>query len=158
MKEAGSEIILKEVTKKNLLFNLARLLYAAHQQKVSSWTGFNIMVHNKDAIIANKVGYLPTINAPASDVSTVNGALNRSFTIMRALHLTTHRGVRVHKPAYEAFMRVVLEGFYPWLNESHPEDSRQVQTCLDEIGTLADELSKKKTQSGSQEPSFSLFF
>ena len=49
-----------------------------------------------------------------------------------------NRGVRVHKLAYKAFMRV--EGFYPWLDESHPEDSRQVQTCLDEIGTLADEL------------------
>ena len=55
-----------------------------------------------------------------------------------------NRGVRVHKLAYEAFMRVALEGFYQWLDESHPEDSRQVQTCLDEIGTLADELSKER--------------
>ena len=55
-----------------------------------------------------------------------------------------NRGVRVHKLAYKAFMRMALEGFYPLLNESHPEDSRQVQTCLDEIGTLADELSKER--------------
>ena len=41
-------------------------------------------------------------------------------------------------------MTVALEGFYPWLDESHPEDSHQVQTCLDEIGTLADELSKER--------------
>ena len=71
------------------MFILARLHYAAHQQKVSSWTGFNIMVHDKDAIIPNNVGYLPTINAPATDVSTVNEALNRSLTIMRSLHLTS---------------------------------------------------------------------
>ena len=55
-----------------------------------------------------------------------------------------NRGVRVHKLAYEAFMRVALKGFYPWLNESHRADSRQVQTCLDEVGTLADELCKER--------------
>ena len=178
------------------------------------------MVHDKDAIIRNNVGYLPTINAPATDVSTVNEALNRSLTIMRSLHHKSicvfdqaiyfkafevkckeyekfkpivlrlgtfhtlgtlipiigkrfqhtglkdlfieagvvaegsvsavlegrnyNRGVRVHKLAYEAFMRVALEGFYPWLNESHRADSRQVQTCLDEIDTLADELCKER--------------
>lgn len=41
-------------------------------------------------------------------------------------------------------MRVVFEGFYQWLDESYPEDSRKEQTCLDEIGTLADELSKER--------------
>ena len=45
-----------------------------------------------------------------------------------------NRGVRVHKLAYEEFMRVALEGFYFWLDESHPADSR----------TLADELSKER--------------
>ena len=50
----------------------------------------------------------------------------------------------MHKLAKEAFMKVALEGFYLWLDESHPEDSRQVQTCLDEIGTLVDELSKER--------------
>ena len=58
--------------------------------------------------------------------------------------MSKHRGVRVQKLAYEAFMRLALQGFYPWLNKSHPADSRQVQTCLDEIGTLADELCKER--------------
>ena len=31
-----------------------------------------------------------------------------------------------------------------WLDGSHPAGSRQVQTCIDEIGTLADELSKER--------------
>ena len=118
----------------------------------------NITVHDKGAIIA----YFPTTNASASDVSTFNEALNRSLTITRSLHLTSmicvfdkapclseegrnsNRGVSVHKLAYEAFMRVVLEGFYPCLEESHSQDSRQVQKCLHEIGTLADELSKER--------------
>ena len=55
-----------------------------------------------------------------------------------------NRGVLEHKLAYEAFMRVALEGFYPLLDESHLVDSFQVQTCLDEIGTLADELCKER--------------
>ena len=55
-----------------------------------------------------------------------------------------NRDVRVCKLAYEAFTRVALEGFSPWLDKSHPADSHQVQTCLDEIGTLADELSKQR--------------
>ena len=50
----------------------------------------------------------------------------------------------MHKRAYEAFMRVVLEGFYHLLDESHPVDNLQVQTCLDEIGTLADELCRER--------------
>lgn len=62
--------------------------------------------------------------------------------------LNYNGGVRVHKLAYEAFIRVALEGFCPWVDESHPADSRQVQTCLDEIGTLADERSKERHDEG----------
>lgn len=218
-KKSDGKSILKEFRKKNLLFVLACLHYAAYKQKVGSWTGFNIMVHDKDTIVANNVGFLPTINAPATDMSTVNEALNQLLAIMCSPHLTSmicvfdqaiyakvfevkckefekfkpillrlgtfrtictsisligkrfkdaglkdlfveagvvaegsvsavlegrnyKRGVCVHKLAYEAFMRVPLEGFYQWFDESHPEDSRQVQTCLDD--TLADELSKEK--------------
>lgn len=87
MKEVDGESILKEFRKKNPLFVLARLHYSAYKQKTSSWTGFNIMVLDKDTIVANNVGYLPTINAPATDMSPVNEALNRSLAIMRSLHL-----------------------------------------------------------------------
>lgn len=234
VKEIDGEQILKEFRKKNLLFILTRLHYATHQQKVCSWTGFNIKVHDKDAIIASNVGYLPTINAPATDVSTVNEALNRSLAIMRSLHLTSiicvfdqaiyakafevkckeyekfkpivlrlgtfhtlctlisvigkrfqdaglkdllieagvvaegsvsavlegrnyNRGVRVHKLAYEAFIRVALEGFYPWLDNSHPEDSRCVIKCLDDIGTLADDLCKDRHDNVFKSRVFQLF-
>ena len=167
------------------------------------------MVHDKDTIVANNIGYLPTIDTPATDMFTVNEALDRLLAIMRSLHLTSmicvfdqtiyakvfavkckkfekfkpivlrlgtfhtictlisligkrfqdaglkglfieagvvaegsvsavlegrnyNKGVRVHKLAYDAFTRVALEGIYQWLDESHPEDSCQVQTCLDE--------------------------
>ena len=50
-----------------------------------------------------------------------------------------------------------MEGFYTWLDESHPADSRQVQTCLDEIGTLADERSKERHHEVSKSRVFQRF-
>lgn len=50
-----------------------------------------------------------------------------------------NRGVCTHKLVYEAFMRVALEGFYPWLDKSCPEDSTRVQKCLYDITNLTDD-------------------
>lgn len=49
-------------------------------QSVSNWTGFNILTRGDI--------YLPTINAPATQMSTVNEALNQSLSIMQCLDLT----------------------------------------------------------------------
>ena len=89
VKEVDGNTIIKEARKKNLLFVLARLHYAAHKQKIGSWTGFNIKVHDKENIVDSNVGYLPTINAPATSRSTVNEILNRSLSIMHSLNLTS---------------------------------------------------------------------
>ena len=92
MKKFNGEIILKEFTKRNLLLI--------------------------DAIIANNVGYLSSINAPATDVSTVNEALNRPLTIMRSLHLTSMicvfdqaiyaKAFEVKCKEYEKFKLIIL--------------------------------------------------
>ena len=97
---------------------LCRLHYAANKQKVSSWTGFNIIVHDKDVIVANNVGYLPTINAPATEMSTVNEALNRSLVIMNMLNLSSiicvfvqaiyTKAFEIKCKEYEKFKPVVL--------------------------------------------------
>ena len=90
VKEVDSNTIIKEARKKNILvFVLARLHYAAHKQKTSSWTGFNIKVHDKENIVDSNVGYLPTINSLATGMSTVNEILNRSLSIMPSLDLTS---------------------------------------------------------------------
>ena len=83
------EFVMKEARKKNLIFLLAQLHYAQLQQKVSSWTGFNIQVHDRECIVKNNVGYLPTINAPATSMATINEALNQSLRIMHSLKLTS---------------------------------------------------------------------
>ena len=57
------------------------------RQTVSSWTGFNILTRDEIVVIPNNVGYLPTINAPATQMSTVNEVLNQSLAIMQHLRL-----------------------------------------------------------------------
>ena len=80
---------MKEARKKNLIFLLAWLHYAQFQQKVSSWTSFNIQVHDRKCIVKSNVGYLPTINAPATSMATINEVLNQSLRIMHSLKLTS---------------------------------------------------------------------
>ena len=85
VQEVDGESIINEARKKNLLFVLARLRYAASKQKVDSWTGFNILVHEKENILNSTIDYLPTINFPATSMSTVKEVLHRSLSIMSAL-------------------------------------------------------------------------
>jgi hypothetical protein len=57
------------------------------EQSVSSWTGFNIQIRNNVSITQDKVGYLPTINAPATDLTTVNEILQQCLKIRKLLEL-----------------------------------------------------------------------
>ena len=89
MIEIDSKFVMKEARKKNLIFLLARLHYAQYQQKVGSWTGFNIQVHDRECIVKSNIGYLPTINAPATSMSTIKEVLDQSLRIMESLKLTS---------------------------------------------------------------------
>ena len=83
--EIDREFVMKKARKKNLIFLLARLHYAQLQQKVSSWTGFNIQVHDRECIVKSNVGYLPTINASATSMATISEVLNQSLCVMFSL-------------------------------------------------------------------------
>ena len=65
-----SDQLIEEAKSKNLMWILSRL-HCEKQQSVSSWTGFKTLVHDKEEIIPNQVSYLPTVNAPATKLSTV---------------------------------------------------------------------------------------
>ena len=56
-------------------------------QMISSWTGFNIKIRSDIAVSQDTVSYLPTINAPATEMSTVNEVLQRTLAIMHSLQL-----------------------------------------------------------------------
>ena len=62
-------------------------LHADPRQKVTGWTCFNILVRNKVEVRQDSVGFLPTINAPATNMSTVHEVLARSVKIKGALQL-----------------------------------------------------------------------
>ena len=50
-------------------------------QKVSSWTSFDIITRNLTEVYED-VGYLPPINAPATEMTTVQEILNNTLKIM----------------------------------------------------------------------------
>ena len=78
--------IMERAWKKNLLWILVRL-HASEKQSVPSWTGFNILVRNDQEVVKDNVGYLPTINAPATNMSTVYEVLTKSLQIKDTLNL-----------------------------------------------------------------------
>lgn len=87
--EIDGVFVLKEPRKNNLIFLLPRLHYAQLQQNVSSWTGFNIQVHDGERIVKSNVGYVPTTNAPATSMATIIEVLNQPLRIMHSLKLTS---------------------------------------------------------------------
>ena len=78
--------VLAEAKRKNFLWMLTRM-HNSQCQTVSSWTGFNIQVHCTEDTKENCIEYLPTINAPATYMSTLHDILVRSETIRKSLQL-----------------------------------------------------------------------
>ena len=73
--------------KKNILWILARQTNSK-DQKVPSWTGFNIQTRDQVQVTPDVIQYLPTINAPATELSTVFEILNQSEEIRKKLCLS----------------------------------------------------------------------
>ena len=84
--EVTSTQIMDDAWKKNLLRLLARL-HSSENQIIPSWTGFNILARNKLVVANDSVGYFPTLNAPATDMSTVYQVLTKSLQIKETLRL-----------------------------------------------------------------------
>ena len=74
---------------KNMIWLLAQEIGCHNQlQKIPSWTGFNILARRgHDIVSKDVVGYLSTINAPATQLTTVNEILRQSDGIRKALNL-----------------------------------------------------------------------
>ena len=214
--EVTAEEILAVARKKNLLWILERL-HAKEKQKASGWTGFNISVRNEVQVSQDVIGYLPSINAPATDVATVHEVLVQSLKIKNTLKLKRNvlvfdqalyanaseiqwkqserfkdivlgmgvfhtactmlsiigkrfqdaglrdlcvesgviaegsvagvldghrynRGIRLHKLMYGALMRLVWQGFRPWIEENHKESKRIVDKFFSETAELYDDI------------------
>lgn len=90
---------------RNLLWILVRLHDSSHQT-MSSWTGFNIQTRDATTVSVDKVGYLPTINAPATEISTANEILSRALSIQESLSLQ-HVAVVAYQALYAMRTEVV---------------------------------------------------
>ncbi len=73
---------------KNLIWVLARQS-KSDSQTIPSWTGFNIKTRDQESISEDVVGYLPTVNAPATELTTVYEILKQSDLIRKELSLDT---------------------------------------------------------------------
>ena len=74
--------------RKNLVWTISRQIDPTNQP-VPSWTGFNVTTRNQEPISQDIIGYLPTINSPATELTTVFEILNQSEIIRKELHLET---------------------------------------------------------------------
>lgn len=72
--------------KKNLLWIIARSVHTL-RQVIPSWTGFNIIMREAISVSRDVVSYMPTINAPATEMSTVAEILKQSECVRQMLHL-----------------------------------------------------------------------
>ena len=70
----------------NHLWVLTRLL-EPYDQKISPRKAFNIITRDHVDMEEDVVGYLPTINAPATEMSTVQEILRNTLNIMSSLQL-----------------------------------------------------------------------
>ena len=66
---------------------LNRQVHTENQQ-VMGWTGFNIVIRKDLTVRKDKIGYLPTINAPATEMTTVHEILRQSVLICNNLGLS----------------------------------------------------------------------
>ena len=84
--EVISTKIMEDAWKKNLLW-LLPFIRSSENETIPIWTGFNILVRNKHVVAKDSVGYLSTLNAPATDMSTVYQVLTKSLQNKETLRL-----------------------------------------------------------------------
>ena len=80
IQESVADLVLEDFVEVTYLLWVLVRLHADAKQNVSGWTGFNISVRNK-------LNFAKTINAPATNMSTVHEVLVRSVKIKDALQL-----------------------------------------------------------------------
>ena len=57
-------------------------------QYIPSWTGFNIKIHDRDIILKSSVHYLPCLDAPVTEYSSIMEVMNRALKTKESLKLS----------------------------------------------------------------------
>ena len=79
------EFLLADQDKINLAWILSRRFSVP--QIIPSWAGFQISIRNNLAVVKTSVGYLDSIDAPATEISTVYHVLQRCLKIKDSLNI-----------------------------------------------------------------------
>ena len=61
---------IQEARFKNYIWLMLRM-FDTNMQTVCSWTGFNMLIRDGINIFQDTIGYLPTINAPATELTSL---------------------------------------------------------------------------------------
>ena len=75
-----------EARKKNSLCIISRYKQG-RCQTIPSWTGFNILLNTNIMVVKDNIGYLPTINSPATSLSTIHKILCQALPIKDQLEV-----------------------------------------------------------------------
>ncbi len=95
MRDQSSDICILEESYQNeqqfarnadFVYVLSRKYASESGLSFPGWTGFNMQVHKEIPTVTN-IGYLPVIDAPVTDVATVNALLEHSVSICQRLQL-----------------------------------------------------------------------
>ena len=78
--------VMETATYKNLVWSLTRLSDTTNQS-ISSWTGFNVTTRDNISVCKDTIGYLPTINAPATQLSKVHHVTIQAANIKDELNI-----------------------------------------------------------------------
>ena len=73
--------------RKDLLWITSRIQKSI-EKVVPSWTGFNIVVRKDKMQVKDRVGYLPSINSPATSMSTIHEMLVQAIKVKNELELS----------------------------------------------------------------------
>ena len=110
-------------------------------QTIPGWTGFNNKVRNEEQVSQDNIGYLQTIDAPASNMSTVFEVLSQSLKIKDSLRLNAI--VVVFDPAiYAKAMEI------KWKQSEHFEDVIVRMGAFHTICTLLGIIGKRFQDAG----------
>ena len=56
-------------------------------QSIPSWTGYNLCIRSSEVILESSIIYLECINAPATDISTINDMLEQALKMKTSTNL-----------------------------------------------------------------------
>ncbi|KAJ8030514.1 hypothetical protein HOLleu_26961 [Holothuria leucospilota] len=79
------EMVITPALRSDFLFLLSKHLW--DNGGLPSWTGYNIKFQGKETLQKSAIHYLPVVEAPPTEMTTINTILQRSISIADKLHL-----------------------------------------------------------------------